>query len=488
MHDSTLTADGLSLAQHSASLQEVPALVVTWCADQPALVGAVMLLNTGKAGAVHLFGRGETSPDDLHPRLKLYRQRPGVLEAAGVLTSPHVSREQLHVRVAPDGRLSIRRVGRLRLLHAGEEIDEVALYPGDVIELRNVLQLMVVRRPTLLPSLPNPRARLHPFGEPDSAGLVGESPVLWDLRQRLEFIAGREGHVLVLGESGTGKELVARAIHLGSTRASRPLVARNAATFPETLIDAELFGNARNYPNPGMLERSGIIGEADGSTLFLDEIGELPLALQAHLLRVLDRGEYQRLGESAQRHSDFRFIAATNRAPEELKHDILARLGWRLSVPDLNQRREDIPLLVRHLLRRMAEKDPGLGRFFKPGPDPEPRVTPAMMRTLLRHRYTTHVRELQALLLHAMSHTLGSYIDLCPGLPIDEEPLELARETPEIDADAIPPAVIQAALDRHNGVQAKVWQELGLKSRFVLIRLIKKYDLNVRQIGRGEGD
>src|SRR6185503_16398678 len=116
----------------------------------------------------------------------------------------------------------------------------------------------------------------------------------------------------------------ARALHELSPRAERRLVSRNAATLPSGLMDAELFGNAKNYPNPGMAERAGLIGEANGGTLFLDEIGELPAELQAHLLRVLDGdGEYQRLGDAQQRRSDFRLVAATNRDPSSLKHDFL---------------------------------------------------------------------------------------------------------------------------------------------------------------------
>src|SRR4029077_9274313 len=127
--------------------------------------------------------------------------------------------------------------------------------------------------------------------------------------------------VVIAGQSGSGKELVAQAIHALSGRADRRLVSRSAATLPEALIDAELFGNAKNYPNPGMVERSGLIGEAHGSTLFLDELGELPHAAQAHLLRVLDGGEYQRLGEAQARVSDFRLVVATNRILSSLKPD-----------------------------------------------------------------------------------------------------------------------------------------------------------------------
>src|SRR5262249_13648433 len=150
--------------------------------------------------------------------------------------------------------------------------------------------LLCVRRPAWITGTPT--VREFSFGDVDEHGLVGESPAIWELRARIAFIGPRPGHVFIHGESGAGKELVARAIHASSPRAVRPLVARNAATIPEGLIDAELFGNLRNYPHAGMAERPGLIGEADGGTLFLDELAELPVPLQAHLLRVLDGGEY----------------------------------------------------------------------------------------------------------------------------------------------------------------------------------------------------
>src|SRR5262249_8174942 len=146
--------------------------------------------------------------------------------------------------------------------------------------------------------LPGPA---DPFGMGDRFGIVGESAAAWHLRAAIAFVAAQSAHVLITGASGTGKELVARAIHAASERAARPMVARSAGTFPETLVDAELFGSARGYPNAGMPERTGLFGEADGSTLFFDEIGEVPESLQSHLLRVLDSGEYHRLGESRQR-------------------------------------------------------------------------------------------------------------------------------------------------------------------------------------------
>jgi two-component system nitrogen regulation response regulator GlnG/two-component system response regulator HydG len=162
--------------------------------------------------------------------------------------------------------------------------------------------------------------------------MIGESPAAWDLREQLAAGAVQGAHVLLLGESGAGKELAARALHALSARSAGPFVARNAATIPDSLVDAELFGTAKNYPNSGSPERVGLVGEADGGHLMLDEIGELSDVHQAHLLRLLDRGgEYHRLGESHTRLSDLRLIAATNRYPASLKHDLLARFALHLA-------------------------------------------------------------------------------------------------------------------------------------------------------------
>ena len=174
----------------------------------------------------------------------------------------------------------------------------------------------------------------------------------------MAFAAQAASHVLITGASGVGKELAARAVHALSARADGPWVSRNAATLPDGLADAEFFGNAANYPNPGMPERPGLVGEAAGGTLFLDEIGELSEPLQAKLLRVADAGEYQRLGEATPRHADFVLVGATNRDPSSLKHDLAARFPVRLHVPGLAERREDIPLIAEALLQRAVAKMP----------------------------------------------------------------------------------------------------------------------------------
>ena len=381
---------------------------------------------------------------------------------------------------------------------------------GDTVELGRVAALMLVSRPAVLPrptadGWPGP---VHPFGLPDRCGLVGESPVAWTLRARIGFAAGRTAHVLVQGPSGTGKELVAQAVHALGARGGRSIVARNAATFPETLIDAELFGNAKGFPNVGTPERPGLVGEADGTTLFLDEFGELPSAVQAHLLRVLDSGEYSRLGEARQRRADLRLIAATNRPPSALKEDVLARLHLRIEVPGLGERREDVPMIAAHLLRQIARQDPAAAqRYFPgawpgaqrgasqssegPGADDWPHMTPRLAVALACWPYTTHVRELVALLWRVLAapphpERLDLPPELVPPSPgssaVTVEP-EPELEPSGVDPLTIPSEKIQALLDLHEGRQEPVWRALGLSSRHVLTRLVRRYGLKVR--GRG---
>jgi two-component system nitrogen regulation response regulator GlnG/two-component system response regulator HydG len=232
-------------------------LVIAWSHDEPHRIGEVALV---PAERTFVLGRGE--PGDGADALAFVRQRPGLTEATPPLGSPRISRQQLRVRAAGDA-LAVSNIGRCRLTVRGEEIAETEVRPGDVLELGSELVLMCVVRPLALAPLSNAYPPV-PFGRADAHGLVGESPEAWRLREVLAFVARRTGHVLVRGASGTGKELVARALHALSSRASRPLVARNAATFPEGLIDAELFGTAKNYANAGMEASAGLIGEADG--------------------------------------------------------------------------------------------------------------------------------------------------------------------------------------------------------------------------------
>jgi len=476
------TRDGLPAAARRADAP-VLALVIAWSRQEPSRAGEIALLD-----GEQILGRGGARPEDALPRVRFQRQRPGGTTMTGPLDSLRISRAQLRIKPRA-GVLEVESIGRCRLLRNGDPMESGEARPGDTLQLENELVFLVARRLERLPALRSyPKDGEFPFGAADPFGFVGETLAAWELRDTLAFAARADGHVLVRGPSGTGKELAAGAIHGLSARAGRPLVARNAATFPPGLVDAELFGNVRNYPNPGTAEREGIIGEADGTSLFLDEIGELPAELQAHLLRVLDRrGEYQRLGESRMRRADLRVIAATNRQIEELKHDFAARFTLRVEVPSLAARREDLPLLIRHLLRRAAAGNEDVRRRFFEAPagpraEPEARVDAALIDRLVRHDFPGNTRELERLLWQALAESRGDTVELTPGVK-----QRLAADEPSVAAAEIGREQIEAALARAQGNVTKAARELGLKNRFVLYRLMKKLGV-AGGTGEGEGD
>ncbi len=450
----------------------VPMLEIAWSWEEPGRIGEVARL---PLDGPSLLGRGAEARSGEH-QLEFLRLRPGMVTSPGPLAAVNLSRRQLLLLPRRGGAFEARNLGRAPMYFLGRRTDS-ALVRSGVLRIGRGLVLRLTERRSRLPT-PSCWDRAHEFGfgEADPFGMVGESEPFWALREQLAFCARRPVHVLITGESGTGKELAARALHGMSARASGPLVARNAATIPGSLIDAELFGNERNYPNPGMKERPGLVGESDGGTLFLDEIGELPLEHQAHLLRVLDSGgEYQRLGEPRTRRSEFRLVAATNRDVEAIKHDLRARMVLRVDLKPLHQRPSDVPLLARHLLGRIAADNPDIrDRFFADG---RPRVEGELIEALMRHTFTTHARELERLLWTSLSSSPGD------ALRLTGEVRELLGETEEPVAqpdDDLPGAAeIRDSLERHGFVQSKVWKELGLKNRFQLRRLIEKYGIEL---------
>lgn len=474
---SDTTRTGIAEAVRPSRSARGLGLVIAACRDEPHRAGELALV----AGSeVHVLGRGPTQAADGGPRLKFVRDRPTrhgrtSRSQAGWLASERLSREQIRVQ-ADGGALRLERTGRLAMTVADEPLDQAVLRPGQAVALGDDLLLLVVERDLD----PQPLAYLgdtdwtFDFGAADPHGLVGESPAAWAVRDRIAFVARRAMHVLLEGESGVGKEIAARAIHALSSRASHPLVSRNAATLPASLIDAELFGHARNYPQGGMPERAGLVGEADGGTLFLDEIAELSSELQAHLLRLLDDGEYQRLGEATVRKSDLRVIAATNRMREALKHDFAARLKVSIHVPGLGERLEDIPLLARHLVLRMAKGDAEVRRFVREGSGAAtPAIDPRFMDKLLRHRWTLHVRELEALFWTSIASSRGDIL-----LATDEVEARLdltpTEAGPGVEPTSLTAERVREALRAAGGNQSRAFRDLGLRSRDQLYRLMKK--------------
>ena len=437
-------------------------LVVIWAPEEPERLGEVLMPDDGV-----VFGRGPIDDDGDEKRVGFLRQRPGKNLRAAQVENPFVSRRHLKFSVSADA-LEIEVLGKKPLRIGDAEMQSATVREGDVVEISGLYAFYCTRRTT---PLPEGASELGPevFGRADAHGIVGESAAAWTLRTHVAFVGKRNAHALITGASGTGKELVAQAIHRLSSRAKKEIVSRNAATFPSGLIDAELFGNLQNYPNVGMPERPGIVGQADGSTLFLDEIGELPTEMQAHLLRVLDGGEYQRLGDPKRRFADIRLVAATNRSVEELKEDLAARLGLRIHVPGLDERREDIALLARHLLTRTAHNDRAFAEKFFEGS--EPRISSDLVRALVTHTYATHIRELSNLLMRSAASSRDGELDLT------KEVKALIRPVVRPSAKELGAEEIKQALLRHGGVKDKAWRELGLPSRHALHRLMKKLDI-----------
>jgi two-component system nitrogen regulation response regulator GlnG/two-component system response regulator HydG len=463
--------EGFVLSRRGVAGEPLLALVLVWSREEPHRAGEMAFVDSEQ-----VFGRGGARPEDGLPRTRLQRQRPGGTALTAPIDSVRISRAQLRLRPSGD-RIVVESIGRCPLLVDGEPAERAEVGPGQTLQLKNELVFLVVRRPERIPAR-HGEARDFAFGTADAHGIVGESPAAWELRDTLAFAACAGGHVLVHGPSGSGKELAVGAIHELSSRRGRALVARNAATFPEGLVDAELFGNVKNYPNPGTAEREGLIGEADGTTLFLDEIGELPSALQAHLLRVLDRrGEYQRLGEARVRRADLRVVAATNRRIEELKHDFAARFTLRVDVPPLAARLEDVPLLLVHLLRRAAEAQADVARRFfaegHAGDAPQPRIGADLVDRLVRYHFPHNLRDVEQILWQALSESPGGVLELTEGVR-----RRLARpDRPR--SSSIPPAElsrgqVEATLARHEGNVTRAARELGLKNRFVLYRLMRR--------------
>jgi transcriptional regulator with GAF, ATPase, and Fis domain len=224
------------------------------------------------------------------------------------------------------------------------------------------------------------------------AGIVGRSRALREVLQQVEMVAATDSTVLLLGETGTGKELIARAIHDRSRRKSRALVKVNCAAIPGGLLESELFGHERGAFTGAVSQKIGRFELADQGSLFLDEIGDIPLELQPKLLRVLQEREFERLGSTVTRRINVRVVAATHRSLEEMIHDGQFRsdLYYRLNVfpicvPALRERQEDIPLLVHHFVREFS-------RHMNKSVDA---ISAETMESLTQYSWPGNIRELQ---------------------------------------------------------------------------------------------
>ena len=268
------------------------------------------------------------------------------------------------------------------------------------------------------------------------AGIITRSPRMEDLLRQARLVADSDASILIYGDSGTGKELLARAIHRASPRRDKPFVAVNCGAIPEPLLESELFGHARGAFSGAVQAHKGLFQAADGGTIFLDEIGDMPLALQVKLLRVLQEGEVRPVGATQPIPVDVRVISATHRdldaqkAAGQFREDLYYRLNVvSLRLPALAERREDIPLLATHFLRRLAE------RYKRP----VPALAPDAMALLIAAPWPGNVRQLLNLLEQAVALATTSLIteSLVQGSLREDAsvlvPFEEARKTFERD-------------------------------------------------------
>ena len=368
-----------------------------------------------------------------------------------------------------DGAVDAMREGACHYLEKPVDLDELDRVVESVLERH---QLMSENR--LLKSQLRERART---GSADGfEGIISVDPAMEEVLNIVARAAPSRATVLVRGDSGTGKELVARAIHAASPRKDKPFVAVNCAALNENLIESELFGHEKGAFTGADQQRQGRFEQADGGTLFVDEVAEVSTEVQVKLLRVLQERTVERVGGASPLEVDVRLISATHQRLEDLvaegrfREDLFYRLNVvSVQVPPLRKRRQDIPLLINHFLQRYsAENGKEIGELSKEAMD-----------WLMRYPYPGNVRELQNMIERAVVMARGSIItkkDLPAELGESTRPSVVGDEPASLpdQVEALERSAIEQALHKVEGVQSRAAQLLGITERNLRYKL-KKY-------------
>ncbi|GAB4440528.1 MAG: sigma-54 dependent transcriptional regulator [bacterium] len=303
--------------------------------------------------------------------------------------------------------------------------------------------------------------------------IIGESAKIKELKSLIEKIAPTDAAVLITGESGVGKELVAREIHSLSARAEKPFITINCAAIPENLFESELFGYKKGAFTGAEKDKRGKIHEADGGTIFLDEIAELPVHIQAKLLRFLQEGEIEPLGYLKPLKIDVRVIAATNRNLKEMvkearfREDLFYRLSvFPIEVPPLRDRRDDIPLLVRHFIKKFGYRNISINEN--------------VMKRLVNYDWPGNIRELENMVYRLCIMCKNdeiNEIDL-PGETSDNLLKDINLNLPDdhLDLEELEKNIILSAIKKFNGNKSKAAEYLRIP-RHVLLYRLEKYEI-----------
>jgi two-component system NtrC family response regulator len=313
----------------------------------------------------------------------------------------------------------------------------------------------------------------------DGNALIGQHASMQIVHKLIGKVAPTNSTVLIRGETGCGKDLVARAVHQQSSRREAPFVAINCGALPENLIESELFGHRKGAFTGADSQREGLFEVANGGTIFLDEIGELPLAMQAKLLRVLESGDIRRVGDNASFKVDVRVVCATHRDLEEMvqsgtfREDLMFRINtFEIHVPSLRERVEDIPLLANHLYKRFRPEFADRDNLF----------APETIAELKHHVWPGNVRELANVIEHATI-----LCDVPPILPThlprhfaDRKLRKETRTLGPLSLRELEAVAIEEAVDRHQGNKVAAAEELGISLK-TLYNKLNQNELNAKK-------
>lgn len=330
---------------------------------------------------------------------------------------------------------------------------------GGVISFRDVSELERIKQESNLIS--------------NFFGIVGHGKAMQEIFRLILEISESDATVLILGESGTGKELIANAIQATSARKDKPFLKVNCSVFPQNLLASELFGHVKGAFTDAVKDRPGRFELADGGTIFLDEVAEMPLQTQIQLLRVLQEGTFERVGESITRKVDVRVIAATNieiqKALKEgkLREDLYYRLNViPISIPPLRERKEDIPHLVKHFIETYSKL------YRKTIPD----ISDSALEILMQYSWPGNVRELENVVEYSVVRTKNENIIEITNLPSSLKENQIAQITPRKIFRNENATSLLSALEKHKWNKTKAAKELGI-GRTTLWRMLKSLEL-----------